>query len=54
MTASASTRRRPRGIGLRNLVERAAAMNGMLAVDTAPGRGTAIRLRIPLSASSLS
>ncbi|HYW27806.1 MAG TPA: PAS domain S-box protein [Terriglobales bacterium] len=35
------------GWGLRNLADRAAAMGGSLAIDSVPGEGTAVRLRLP-------
>jgi signal transduction histidine kinase len=34
--------------GLRNLGERAAAMGGSLDVESVPGEGTMVRLRLPL------
>lgn len=37
-----------RGHGLANLRSRAAALNGALEIDSAPGRGTRVRIRIPL------
>ena len=36
------------GFGLRNLGERAARMHGRLSILSAPGKGTAVRLIIPL------
>src|SRR3984893_1629035 len=36
------------GFGLRNLGERAARLHGRLAILSAPGKGTAVRLVIPL------
>ena len=36
------------GWGMRNLGERAAAMGGTLEVESVPGEGTTVRLRIPL------
>jgi len=36
-------------LGLTNLRERAAAIGGELTIDTAPGRGTRLRIRIPQS-----
>lgn len=35
------------GWGLRNLHERATAIGGRLEIESAPGRGTAVRLRVP-------
>lgn len=36
------------GIGLRNIRSRIALMNGLMEVDTAPGRGTVLAIHIPL------
>jgi ligand-binding sensor domain-containing protein/signal transduction histidine kinase len=41
-----------RGHGLTSMRSRAAAFRGALTVDTAPGRGTVVSLRIPLTARS--
>ena len=41
-------RRPPAGLGLRNLEARAASLQGELRIRSAPGSGTAIRVRIPL------
>lgn len=41
-------RPRPGGQGLRNLRERAQALGGELEVESAPGQGTTIRVRLPL------
>jgi len=41
-------RGRAEGQGLRNLRERALALGGELQLDTAPGRGTIVRVRLPL------
>jgi len=38
----------PAGIGLQSLRERAKELRGSCAIDTAPGRGTEVRLRLPL------
>jgi signal transduction histidine kinase len=38
------------GIGLVNMQERAELLGGKLEVDTAPGRGTRLRVRIPIDA----
>jgi signal transduction histidine kinase len=35
-------------MGMGNLVERAEAVNGSLDVESNPGRGTLIRLTVPL------
>jgi signal transduction histidine kinase len=40
------------GLGLLGLRERAAAAGGTLVIDSAPGRGTRIALRIPLAAET--
>jgi signal transduction histidine kinase len=37
------------GNGLSNMQERAASMNAMLIIDAAPGRGTSITLKVPLT-----
>lgn len=37
------------GLGLISIEERVALLKGHLAIDTAPGQGTRIRLRVPLS-----
>ena len=37
----------PRGSGLRGLSDRVAALGGMLALSSEPGRGTALRAEIP-------
>jgi len=36
------------GFGLRSLEERVAALNGSLAVESAPGEGTVVAIRLPL------
>jgi signal transduction histidine kinase len=41
----------PRGLGLAGLADRIAIVDGTLRVDSAPGRGTALRADIPLSAT---
>ena len=43
---------RPR-FGLQTMTERANALGGSLSIDSAPGRGTTIRVRIPVPASAL-
>jgi hypothetical protein len=40
------------GRGLRNLAERAAQLGGTFALDSAPGRGTRIRLTLPAAVST--
>jgi signal transduction histidine kinase len=44
--------RRSAGIGLTNMIERIAALDGTLDVDSAVGRGTRVRGRIPLPQST--
>jgi signal transduction histidine kinase len=39
---------RRRGIGLTNVRERAAALGGVCEVNSAPGQGTVIRVRVPV------
>ena len=36
-----------RGSGLRGIADRVAALDGTLAVDSPPGRGTRLRVEIP-------
>lgn len=38
------------GIGLQSMQERAESVGGSLSIDSTPGRGTCIRLRVPLEA----
>jgi signal transduction histidine kinase len=38
-----------RGDGLDNMTRRAAAMGAAVEIDSAPGKGTRIRLRLPLA-----
>ena len=40
---------RGKGLGLKNLEERAAAIGGRLEIATAPGSGTRVRLTLPLA-----
>jgi signal transduction histidine kinase len=40
----------PDGLGLASMRERAAAIGGSLAIRSAPGRGTTVRLTVPLAA----
>lgn len=40
------------GLGLISMQERVALLKGHLSIDTAPGQGTRIRLRVPLSAGT--
>jgi signal transduction histidine kinase len=42
-----------KGSGLRGLVDRLAALDGTLTVDSPPGAGTVVRARLPSQASSL-
>ena len=44
---------RRKGLGLLGIRERAAAAGGTLIIDSAPGRGTRIALRIPLAADTI-
>lgn len=44
-----ATARRDGGLGLRNLEDRAVALGGALELDTAPGEGTSVRWRVPLT-----
>lgn len=41
--------RRPAGLGLLGAAERAAALGGTLAIDSAPGRGTRLSVELPLA-----
>ena len=41
------------GTGLRGLADRLAALDGRLEIDSAPGRGTAIRARVPCVAAEV-
>ena len=41
------TERPSAGIGLAGMAERVALVNGRLAIDSAPGRGTTIRVTLP-------
>jgi signal transduction histidine kinase len=41
-----------RGFGLTGLMERAAMLNGKLAVDSTPGRGTTVKLNMPIQERS--
>jgi hypothetical protein len=42
-----------RGTGLRGLMDRLAALDGTLAIDSPPGGGTRLRARIPCTAGAL-
>jgi signal transduction histidine kinase len=42
-----------KGSGLRGLVDRLAALDGTLSVDSPPGAGTVVRARIPCDADTL-
>jgi signal transduction histidine kinase len=46
-------RKGDRGIGFLGLQERAEALSGRVDVESTPGRGTRVRVRVPLEASSL-
>ena len=37
----------PRGRGLRGLADRVGALDGLLEVESAPGRGTTVRASLP-------
>ena len=39
----------PRGSGLNNMLDRLSALGGDVTVESAPGRGTTIRGRVPLA-----
>ena len=41
----------PQHLGLVSMEERAGLVGGQLEIDTAPGRGTTVRIRIPLGRS---
>ncbi len=41
------------GNGLRNMQERAAALGGDMQVESAPGRGARLEIRVPLQANGL-
>jgi signal transduction histidine kinase len=43
-------KRAPRGHGLQNMADRAAAVGGTCTVDSRPGRGTWVRVELPLTA----
>jgi signal transduction histidine kinase len=40
------------GFGLRSLAERVRALNGSVAVESAPGEGTVVGIRLPLEGGS--
>ncbi len=49
-SASTRTAAPPAGhLGLANLRQRAAALGGVMTIDSSPGRGTRLGIRIPLS-----
>jgi len=48
-----ATRRRAQGRGLRDMERLAQRLNGALSVESAPGRGTVIQVRVPLPAPVL-
>ncbi|MDR6988547.1 signal transduction histidine kinase [Paenarthrobacter nitroguajacolicus] len=49
-TASGTTRGDGTGVGLKSLRERLAALNGSLEIESAPGEGTVVAIRVPLPA----
>jgi len=51
--AAGRATRPPRGLGLLGMRERAGIAGGSLAVDSAPGAGTRIALRVPVGASKV-
>jgi signal transduction histidine kinase len=44
----AATAHRSRRLGLTSMEERATSLGGALRIDSAPGKGTTIRLEVPL------
>ena len=46
----ASIKQQKQGIGLRNIEERVAVVNGVLTVQSSPGRGTEVCIKIPFNA----
>lgn len=50
--AAAAARGDGTGVGLKSLRERLAALNGTLEVESAPGEGTVVAIRLPLVAGS--
>ena len=48
MAAASTQHGAHRGMGMGNLAERADAIHGTLDVESNPGRGTLIRLTVPL------
>ncbi len=42
-----------KGLGLKSMAERAALVGGSLAIESVPGRGTCIRVRVPLAGRSV-
>ncbi|TJY64168.1 sensor histidine kinase [Arthrobacter sp. CAU 1506] len=49
--SAAGPREDGRGFGLRSLAERAAALGGTMTVESAPGEGTVVAVRLPLPAA---
>jgi signal transduction histidine kinase len=47
-----ATTHRSRRLGLTSMEERATALGGTLGIDSTPGRGTTIRLEVPLDGNS--
>ncbi|MGB7393235.1 MAG: tetratricopeptide repeat protein [Pricia sp.] len=49
-----STKRRKKGIGMRNISSRMEKLNGKWHIDSVPGKGTTVALRIPITCSKSS
>ncbi len=47
--ATTADRAGPVGYGLSGMQQRAELLGGQLTADTAPGRGTVVRLRVPIA-----
>jgi NarL family two-component system sensor histidine kinase LiaS len=46
-------RRRPGGMGLQNISERVERLQGVLKIDSTPGKGTRVQVRLPRLASEV-